>query len=345
MLVSAGTRLFCFVLCLAVTCCPPSSSAWSQPGSRTAAATTEQDEERAWQARPEDLRRALPNNSAPPQRRVPFTQLPPLTSQEEGTIRRVRLPGDLKAVALTFDLCELATVTTGYDADVINFLRREHIPATLFMGGKWMRTHAERAKQLMAEPGFEIGNHAWSHGNFGIMDQQSMRDQALWTQTEYETLREDILRRAEAAGMPAPNMPPVPELFRLPYGRCSDQALTLLARLGLRVIQWDVVAETMADNSRPELAVDVARRVRPGSILLFHANRVPTGTASLLKGVVRELRRKGYHFVTAGTLLALGEPLSTRDGYFNKPGDNKALDARFGVDGTGRRASMHRKTD
>ena len=101
----------------------------------------------------------------------------------------------------------------------------------------------------------------------------------------------------------------------------------------------------MADNSRPELAVDVARRVRPGSILLFHANRVPTGTASLLKGVVRELRRKGYHFVTAGTLLALGEPLSTRDGYFNKPGDNKALDARFGVDGTGRRASMHRKMD
>ena len=27
----------------------------------------------------------------------------------------------------------------------------------------------------------------------------------------------------------------------------------------------------------------------------------------------------------------------TRDGYFNKPGDNLSLDTHFGIDGTGRR--------
>lgn len=43
--------------------------------------------------------------------------------------------------------------------------------------------------------------------------------------------------------------------------------------------------------------------------------------------------------MTAGKLLAMGQPWRTRDGYFNKPGDNKALDTRFGVDGTGRRPS------
>ena len=343
-MVNDGIRLCFFIFCVIMACCLSPLAAWSrtdEPASMGDAHISE----RLRQGTPADLRRALPNNSAPPERRLPHMQLQPLPPQEDGTIRRVLLPEGTKAVALTFDLCELATTTTGYDVDTINFLRREHIPATLFIGGKWMRSHAERAKQLMADPLFEIGNHAWSHGNFGIMDPQSMRDQVLWTQAEYEILREGILRSAAENGASLPDIAAVPNLFRLPYGRCTDQSLALLAHLGLRVIQWDVVAEAMDDNSRPELAAEVARRVRPGSILLFHANRVPKGTAALLSGVVRELRDRGYHFVTVGKLLTMGQPLRTRDGYFNKPGDNKALDIRFGVDGTGRRASTKGKAE
>lgn len=290
-----------------------------------------------WAATPADQRRALPNDAAPPERRMPEMLLPPLPPEEQGTIRRVDVPAGDKVAALTFDMCELATVTTGYDATIINFLRRERIPATLFMGGKWMRTHAARTRRLMAEPLFEIGNHAWTHGNFGIMSPERMREQIFWTQAQYELLRTQVLHAAGVAGRPVPEILPVPTLFRLPYGRCSDQALKLLADAGLRVIQWDVVAEAAADNSRPGLAGEVARRVRPGSILLFHANLVPKGSAALLEGTVRELQRRGYRFVTASELLGMGAPQRTRDGYFNKPGDNKALDARFGIDGTGLR--------
>ncbi len=290
-----------------------------------------------WAATPADRRRALPNNSAPPDLCMPRTLLPPLPPEEQGTIRRVDVPGGDKVAALTFDLCELATATTGYDAAIINFLRRERIPATLFAGGKWMRTHASRMRQLLAEPLFEIGNHAWTHGNFGIMGPDRMREQIFRTQAQYELLRADVRREAAARGRPEPDIPPAPTLFRLPYGRCSDQALKLLAEAGLRVIQWDVAAEAAADNSRPGLAEEVARRVRPGSILLFHANLVPKGSATLLEGTVRNLQRRGYRFVTVGALLNMGAPQRTRDGYFNKPGDNRPLDARFGIDGTGLR--------
>ena len=48
----------------------------------------------------------------------------------------------------------MSTMTTGYDAEIIDFLREKRIPATLFMGGKWMRSHSERAMQLMADPLF-----------------------------------------------------------------------------------------------------------------------------------------------------------------------------------------------
>lgn len=59
---------------------------------------------------------------------------------------------------LTFDLCELATLTTGFDADIVGWLQvvDQSIPATLFMGGKWMRTHAKRVKQIMRDPSLRL---------------------------------------------------------------------------------------------------------------------------------------------------------------------------------------------
>ena len=283
---------------------------------------------------PEDGRRVVPNNAAPPERTMPKYILPSLPPEQEGTIRSVFMRE--KVISLTFDLCELATVTTGYDAAVIDFLRQRKIPATLFLGGKWMRSHSVRAMQLMADPLFEIGNHAWSHGNFGIMDERSMLEQVRWTQAEYELLREAILERAARENRTV-SIPETMRLFRLPYGRCSDRALALLAREGLEVVQWNVAAETSADNAIPGLGKVVADQVTPGSILLFHANRVPRGTAALLRETVDILSRRGYRFVTVGELIQLGEPQRVRNGYFTIPGDNLELDYRFGPDGTGRR--------
>ena len=277
-----------------------------------------------------DRKRAIPNDSRPPERLMPVTALPPIS--DDGIIRRVKLSGDVKAVSLTFDMCELDTSTTGCDIDVLNVLRERKIPATLFMGGKWMRTHSRRVKQIMAEPLFEIANHNWSHGNTALLSPEGLKAQILWTQAEYELLREE-------AGLA--DIPPVPALFRLPYGRSSNGALKIIAGLGMKVIQWDVAAESGADNTGMKRAVRSARIVasmtRPGSILLFHANSVPKGTAVLLREVVNILEAQGYIFVKTSELLEMGEPETVRDGYFSRPGDNKALDSKFGADGTGRK--------
>ncbi|MBQ6773983.1 MAG: polysaccharide deacetylase family protein [Synergistaceae bacterium] len=278
-----------------------------------------------------DLRKALPNITDSPVRKVPVNSLAPI-ADSQGIIRRVRLYDDeLKACALTFDMCELDTVTTGCDMDVINFLREKNIPATLFMGGKWMRTHSRRVKQIMTAKNFEIANHNWSHGNCALLSSEGLKAQVLWTQSQYELLREE-------AGLD--DIQPVPTLFRLPYGRSSESAVKIINELGLRVIQWDVAAES-GDNSNMKRAKRSARLVadmtRPGSILLFHANLVPKGTINLLREVVSILESRGYEFVKVSELLEMGEPEITRDGYFTKPGDNKALDKKFGIDGTGRK--------
>ena len=277
-----------------------------------------------------DSRRAIANNSNPPERLKPVHELAPLKSNE-GIIRRVKISDDTKAAALTFDMCELDTVTTGCDMNVINFLRERKIPATLFMGGKWMRTHSRRVKQIMNEGIFEIANHNWSHGNCALLSDDGLRAQILWTQAEYELLREE-------AGIDTGD--DVPLLFRLPYGRSSERALKIIAELGLRVIQWDVAAEA-GDNTNLNRAKRNAKRVakmtRPGSILLFHANLVPKGTLNLLRELVNELETEGYIFITVSELLTMGEAETVRDGYFTTPKDNYVLDKKYGIDGTGRR--------
>jgi len=312
-------------------------------------ATASYAEKDSWKPDKLDARKAIPNNITPPDKLEPENILPPLDS-DEGIIRRVNIPDGERVIALTFDACELATMTTGCDMDVINFLRINRIPATFFMGGKWMRTHSRRVKQILSEHEiFEIGNHNWSHGNCALLSESELKKQILWTQAEYEILLDEFLHDFyDSKGLEAledvkdlqRKIPAVPTLFRLPYGRNNEQALKTISQLGLRIIQWDVAAEA-GNNSNIKQAQRSAKKVaamtRPGSILLFHANSVPKGTANLLRFVVEELQSKGYTFVKVSELLTLGEIETVRNGYFTTPGDNLSLDKKFGIDGTGRK--------
>ncbi len=289
----------------------------------------------ALQAR--DRRGAVPNNGRPPSRRVPVHSLPPNPAARDGVIRRVQPAGGEKVCALTFDMCELATSTSGFDADLVIWLQDASIPATFFLGGKWMRSHERRVREMLCDPLFELASHAWAHGNFALLSRERMREEILDTQCQYELLLEEHLRTAGRSGLGGSL--PVPEClrhFRFPYGRCSPEALDLLAELGLEPVQWDVVAETGGSNASIARARLVAEKVRPGSILLFHGNLVPKGTFQLLRYVVNSLERQGYRFATVGELLSLGEPQRDREGYFERPGDNVSLDTRFGREGTGR---------
>ncbi|MGE4553344.1 MAG: polysaccharide deacetylase family protein, partial [Desulfovibrionaceae bacterium] len=206
---------------------------------------------------PEDVKRGEQPGPdlVPPARTAPRHVLPPLPAAERGIVRRVdpadgsdAAPGDAAPLAaLTFDLCERATSITGFEPAVPRILERYGARATFFLGGKWMRNHPERTLQILAHPGFEAGNHAWTHGNFGLMDTARAAEQVRWTQAQYELARETLARRAAAAGLDRTltAVPDAPRLFRLPYGRSRWAALELLAGEGLRVIQWDLAAESV----------------------------------------------------------------------------------------------------
>ena len=220
-----------------------------------------------------------------------------------------------KVVALTFDLCEAAREISGYDREVVNYLRLNGVKATFFAGGKWMRSHPEKTLQIMADPLFEVGNHSWSHRDFRTLTPEQMEQQILWTQAQYELLWEELHSRPCAQHLDPVAMetiPRVPLLFRFPYGACSAEALQILARNGLAVIQWDIVTGDPARTQTPEgIARIVLQKTRPGSIIVCHANGRGHGTARALPLFVPRLRSMGYEFVTVSELLAGGAPVST----------------------------------
>lgn len=271
-----------------------------------------------------------PADITPPLRLEPVVRQAQVPADLRGVIRRVHVPAGDKVLALTFDLCERASNRTGYRTEIVNFLRGKGVAATFFAGGKWMRSHPEQTMQLMADPLFELGNHSWTHANLALTDDSETRDQVLWTQAQYELLREELARRARECGLEA-EMAAVPasmSVFRLPYGRNAPETLERLAAMGLPVIQWDVLGEGGAGTAR-DMALRAASEVRPGSIALMHANAVPRHTHEIVPVFVDELLRRGWRFVTVSELLGMGEAETVQDGYFERPGDNRQFDTGY----------------
>ena len=271
-----------------------------------------------------------PGAGRPPERTEPVNALAPLPEELRHSIRRVEPVEGQKPMALTFDLCETRGETAGYDDEIVNYLRDEKVKATFFAGGKWMRSHPEKAMQLMADPLFEVGNHSWSHAPLHLADEKIIAEQVLWPQAEYELLRETLLARpcAQGAGeAAAAQIPVVPTLFRFPYGTCGKTGLDFTAAHGLTAIQWDVVGyDTDESRGADQIARTVLSRTRPGSIVILHANGRGIHTAEALKIAVPKLREQGYAFVTVSELLAAGAVVASPECYENRPGDTGRYD-------------------
>jgi len=277
------------------------------------------------------VRRPLKN----PYRGSPMITKPhqnsPVEPRLRDSIRRIIPYNNEKIVALTFDLCERTKEKTGYDASIVNYLRKHRIKATFYAGGKWMHSHPDKAMQLMADPLFEIGNHAWTHGNMRVLRGRAMENQILWTQGQYEVLRERLEIKCPTQVREMNKIPHLPLTFRFPYGTCNANSLQALANYGLPAIQWDVVTgDPSRKQSANSIAKTVLRNVKPGSIIIAHANGRGYNTAKALPLFIPKLRRQGYTFVTVSELLKSGKAVTVETCYELKPGDNKKYDRLFG---------------
>ena len=264
-----------------------------------------------------------------------------------GAVRRVTLSSGKKWIALTLDLCEQVGEVAGYDGAIFDYLRSENIAVTVFAGGKWMRTHPDRTMQLMADPNFVLANHGEAHRNLRLLSRENLTREIVGPQAAYETLRTKLHAKAcfKTTANTLVDIPQRLRHFRFPYGACNPAALGAVNDAGLIAIQWD---HSSWDSSPAQSARKIARRmtreVRPGSIILAHANGRGHHTAAALRLAIPTLRQRGFKFVSISTLLAAGDPVIEQRCYNVRPGDTNHYGLRTKRHGRQRHGSKRHRS-
>jgi peptidoglycan/xylan/chitin deacetylase (PgdA/CDA1 family) len=198
----------------------------------------------------------------------------------------VRMQTPQHVVALTFD--------GGANADgakrVLAILRREHVPATFFLTGRFVKTFPALARAIGRR--YPVCNHTVSHLDL--------------RRTSPATAQREIVR-AELMIQRATGRDTHP-CFRFPYGARDGRTLRLVNTLGYTSVRWTV--DTWGWMGRSQQSVRGATRrvlggLIPGEIVLMHLGSSRDGStidSHALPGVVRAVRARGYRFVTLAGL-------------------------------------------
>ncbi len=188
-------------------------------------------------------------------------------------------------IAMTFDDGPSATLTP----KLLDLLAARHIKATFFVIGENVAEHPEIVERAARE-GHEIGNHSWSHPNFGKMSEESVRSQLRRT--------DDAIKNATGKR---------PTLMRPPYGSITDREKHWIHdEFGYQIILWDV---DPYDWRRPGPAVvrnRILKETQPGSIVLSH--HIHPGTIEAMPSTFDALEAKGFRFVTVSELIQMATP-------------------------------------
>jgi peptidoglycan/xylan/chitin deacetylase (PgdA/CDA1 family) len=189
-------------------------------------------------------------------------------------------------VALTFDACMGKA-----DHRILDTLVDNHIPATIFVTGRWLKHNAEAFAIMQAHPDlFEIEDHGLNHipavdrpaSIYGIKSAGSPEAVAL----EVEGGTDAIVK----AGAPRP------KFFRGATAKYTPSSIKQIEALGYKIAGYSVNGDGGSLLGRVATERNYAR-AKDGDVIISHINQ-PTHAAG--EGVVAgilALQKRGYHFV------------------------------------------------
>ena len=191
------------------------------------------------------------------------------------------------AVAITFDACATRTHLASFDRNVFDVVKREGVPITIFVSGRWVEAHGDVMTELASEPLVEFGDHSYDHPHMSNLPVARIVEEI--DQTEAALARYG--KRSVA--------------FRPPFGEWSHRLVYVVQDLRLPTVTWDVVSgDPSARTTVDGMIRNVLGKARPGSIIIFHINGRGWKTAEALPAILRGLRERGFRFVPLSALMA-----------------------------------------
>jgi len=195
-----------------------------------------------------------------------------------------------KIIAFTFDACG-GKNANGYDAELIGFLRKEKIPATLFVTGKWIDANYITFLQLSKDPLFEIENHGLNHqpcsvdgeSEYGIHGTKDIPD-------AIDEIEANALKIEKITGRK-------PKFYRSATAYTDEACAKIAKQLGTIIISFDVLSgDAVPFTPKEVITNNVLKNVKPGALIIMHFNRPKWNTYEAMKLLLPELEKQGYTF-------------------------------------------------
>lgn len=205
-----------------------------------------------------------------------------------------RVDTEEKLIALTFDdgPSKLGTER------VLKILKEENVKATFYLVGEAISRNMEHTKKIVKD-GHEIGNHSASHDRMVLKSYDFVKNEIEETNK--------LIREAGYEGEIT---------FRPPYGKKLFMLPFYLQQNDITSVTWDVEPDSRFSlHTRPEVFVEEAvKNTKPGSIILMHVMfQVRKNSMAAVPGMIRELKSRGYRFVTVSELIESGkQPVSRK---------------------------------
>ncbi|MDQ3817975.1 MAG: polysaccharide deacetylase family protein [Acidobacteriota bacterium] len=193
---------------------------------------------------------------------------------------------DTSSVALTFD--DGPADDTGA---ILDLLAERNLKATFFMVGRQVERYPEAARSVLVE-GHEVGNHSYSHPVYLYRSARETRSQLRRAQ---DTI-------AETTGVE-------PKFARPPCGVRTPAYFSAAREMNLRTVQWSDAGFDWQKIGAREIARNVLRKVRSGSIILLHdgdsrLKQDRRQTLLSLPFIIEGLRARGLKIAPLSELLS-----------------------------------------
>jgi peptidoglycan/xylan/chitin deacetylase (PgdA/CDA1 family) len=196
---------------------------------------------------------------------------------------------DQKVLAFTFDAC--GGRHSGYNADLIAYLRKEQIPATLFVTGIWIEKNRKTFEELSKDPLFEIENHGLLHRLCSTEGRTKYGVHA--TRNLGDVVDEMELNARKIAALTGRR----PVFFRSATAYTDELAIKVAQRLGMEVVSYDILAGDAMKASGKTMARNILNGARHGAVVIMHFNHPELQERKALELSVPELRRRGFNFI------------------------------------------------
>ncbi|MFZ6712842.1 polysaccharide deacetylase family protein [Undibacterium sp. TC9W] len=192
-----------------------------------------------------------------------------------------------KKIALTLDAC-----SGKFDAELLDFLIRKRIPATIFVTKKWLDKNSQGVAIIKANLDlFDVEDHGEKHIPAIIGPGKKVYGMA--GEPDIASLQREVTEGAKAI---TSAIGTTPQWYRGASAKYDPQAMDEIKRMGYKIAGFSLNADQGA-TLRKQAIIKQFKRLQAGDVIIAHMNKPASDSAEGLAVALEETLKQGFVFV------------------------------------------------